>query len=82
MRYYKSIKNGYLLTIGTGAGYEEITKEEYESILSVIRSCPTAESGFEYRLKADLTWELYELPPVEDEQISADEFYSMLEEVL
>ena len=74
MRYYKIIEDGYVLSIGTGSGGSEITKEEYEDIISVIRSAPTAESGYQYRLKADLTWELAELPPVsEDEEISADE---------
>lgn len=74
MRYYKIIEDGYVLSIGTGSGGSEITKEEYEDIISVIRSAPTAESGYQYRLKADLTWELVELPPVsEDEKISADE---------
>lgn len=74
MRYYKIIEDGYVLSIGTGSGGSEITKEEYEDIISVIRSAPTAESGYQYRLKADLTWELVELPPVsEDEEISADE---------
>ena len=74
MRYYKIIEDGYVLSIGTGSGGSEITKEEYDDIISVIRSAPTAESGYQYRLKADLTWELVELPPVsEDEEISADE---------
>lgn len=63
MRYYKIIEDGYVLSIGTGSGGSEITKEEYEDIISVIRSAPTAESGYQYRLKADLTWELVELPP-------------------
>ena len=74
MRYYKQIENGYLLSIGTGPGGEEITAEEYENILTIIRSRPTAEVGYGYRLKTDLAWELVELPPVsEDEEISADE---------
>lgn len=63
MRYYKIIEDGYVLSIGTGSGGSEITKEEYDNLLSVIRSAPIAESGYQYRLKADLTWELVELPP-------------------
>ena len=74
MRYYKYIENGYLLSIGTGSGSEEITAEEYENILTIIKSRPAAEVGYGYRLKTDLAWELVELPPVsEDEEISADE---------
>lgn len=65
MRYYKIVENEYLTAIGIGnAGGEEITKEEYNNILSVVRSAPTADEGFDYRLKADLTWELYKLPPI------------------
>ena len=64
MRYYKQVENDYLLSIGTGSGHEEITAEEYENILAIIKSRPTAEAGYGYRLKTDLTWELRELPPV------------------
>ena len=77
MRYYKIIEDGYVLSIGTGSGGSEITKEEYEDIISVIRSAPTAEVGYGYRLKTDLTWELYELPPVEEvEQEATMEDYA------
>lgn len=71
MRYYKSIENDYLLSIGTGSGHEEITPEEYAQILGIIRARPTAEDGYEYRLKADLTWELCEAPIVEETDAEA-----------
>jgi len=67
MRYYKNIEDTYILAIGTGAGGEEITQEEYENILSVIRNRPTAETGYAYRLRTDLTWELAEAPVTEDD---------------
>ena len=77
MRYYKQIENDYLLSIGSGPGGEEITAEEYAQSLDTIRSRPTAEAGYGYRLKADLTWELYELPPVEEvEQEATMEDYA------
>lgn len=82
MRYYKIIENGYLVGIGTGAGGIEITEKEYNSILAHIQSCPIAEEGYGYRLKEDLTWELYELPIVPEEEISSDELMTMIEEVL
>lgn len=84
MRYYKITENGYLVAIGTGAGGIEITAEEYENILTYIRNCPTAEEGYGYRLKEDLTWELYELPivPEEETEITGDELMTMLEGVL
>ena len=82
MRYYKNIEDGYLTAIGTGNGGTEITEEEYNSLLEHIHNRPEAEEGYGYRLKEDLTWELYELPIVEDENISSDELMSMIEEVL
>ena len=71
MRYYKLIEDGHLIAIGTGAGGIEITKEEYSSLLEHIRNCPSAEEGYGYRLKEDLTWELYELPIVTEEETEA-----------
>lgn len=79
MRYYKQIENEELAAIGTGSDGEEITKEEYENILSVIRDRPTPEAGYDYRLKADLTWELVELPPEdEDPEISDSEVLNII----
>ena len=79
MRYYKQIQDGYLLCIGTGNGGEEITQEEYNSLLSHIKARPIPEDGYDYRLKEDLSWELYELPTTEDSDtgISGDELMTM-----
>ena len=38
MRYYKIIKNNTLVAIGTGLGGIEITEEEYNRLLSEIRT--------------------------------------------
>lgn len=79
MRYYKKIEGDFLLAIGTGAGGVEITQEEYKHILSVIRNAPTAEIGYQYRLKADLTWELVEAPSVDaDPDISDAEALAII----
>ena len=40
MRYYKIVKDGKLLLIGTGEGGEEITKEEYDTLKEEIRNTP------------------------------------------
>jgi hypothetical protein len=80
--FYKIITNGYITVIGTGNGGTEITEEEYNSLLEHIRSCPEAPEGYGYRLKEDLTWEIYELPIVPEEEISSDELMTMIEEVL
>ena len=63
MRFYKQTSNLYIIAIGTGAGGTEITEAEYNAILAVIRNRPAAE-GKGYRLKTDLKWEEYDLPPV------------------
>lgn len=47
MRYYKQEENGVLRSIGVGAGATEITREEYDSLLSEIMA------------KADLVNRLY-----------------------
>ena len=70
MRYYKMIENGYIIAIGIGFDDVEISKEEYDEILAIIRNKPIADTGYVYRLKEDLTWELVEIhitDPTEDE---------------
>ena len=81
MRYNKQTSNNYILAIGTGYGGTEITEAEYNEIMAVIQNRPTAE-GKGYKLKADLTWEEYDLPPVpepsDDDEISTDEALNIL----
>ena len=62
MRFFKIIQNYSVTAIGTGPGGTEITESEYNDIMAIIQSCPKAE-GKGYRLKTDLTWEEYDLPP-------------------
>ena len=81
-RYYCQYNDsGILLAIGTGAGGTEITEAEYNEIMAIIQSCPNVD-GKGYRLKADLTWEEYDLPPVpkpsDDDEISTDEALNIL----
>lgn len=96
MRHYKQISNGVLVAIDTGFGGIEITKDEYDALLTEIRA------------KAQLTNKLYkneitiaDVPAewqeeiqervnqmIEDDKnyqesdISADEFYQMVEDAL
>lgn len=61
---YKNTENGYIVSISKGAGEIAVTEEEYNSLLSIIRSAPSAPDGFVYLLREDtLDWELAELPP-------------------
>lgn len=76
-RYYCQYNDsGILLAIGTGAGGTEITEAEYNEIMAIIQSCPNVD-GKGYRLKADLTWEAYDLPPApepsDDDEITDTE---------
>ena len=78
MEFYKRIENGYLTQINIDSGGTEITETEYNEILSVIRSIPTAPKGYSYRLTENLEWELYELPAVEDEELTGEEALEIL----
>lgn len=71
VRYYKQTSDNYIIAIGTGAGGTEVTKVEYDEIMAIIQNRPAAE-GKGYRLKTDLTWEAYDLPP-EPEPSDEDE---------
>ena len=72
MRYFVQYgKKNHIIAIGTGAGGTEITKVEYDKIMAIIQNRPSAD-GKGYRLKADLTWEAYDLPP-EPEPSDEDE---------
>lgn len=79
-QYFKIVEDGYISLVGTGSGDHEISREEYETILSVIHNRPTVEPGFTYKLRTDLTWELCEVPPIEgaDEEIPDSEALSII----
>lgn len=59
--YKKYEKDSYILCLGIG---DEITEDEYNTILDKINNRPTAPEGFAYRLTTALEWELCELPPI------------------
>ena len=84
MKYFKHIEDGYILAISTAYGQTPISKEEYNHILAVIRSKPTPEPGYDYKLKdVDLSWELVELPPEpEPEDVDDAEAIAAIEEAL
>ena len=82
MRYFVQYgKKNHIIAIGTGYGGTEITEAEYNEIMAIIQNHPTAE-GKGYRLKADLTWEEYDLPPTpepsDDDEISTVEALNIL----
>lgn len=76
MRYYINKDDEYIYGIGTGESGEEITEEEYNELLTIIRNRPVREE-YGYKLKTDLTWEEYALPPQPDDP-DAEELLSIL----
>lgn len=68
MRYFIIISGEYILGIYIAKdGTHEISKEEYERIFAVLQNAPEPPEGYGYRLKVDLSWEMYELPPESEE---------------
>ncbi|MBQ0167499.1 MAG: Rho termination factor N-terminal domain-containing protein [Treponema sp.] len=53
--------NGYIIYVGKN-------HPRYTEITDALHNKPIAESGYDYRLREDLTWEKYELPTIEEEQ--------------
>lgn len=80
--YRKTIENGFIRSVAFSEFGEEITEEEYNELLSLIRNSPTAPDGYCYMLRsADLEWVLVELPPAPDpseEEIDDAEAFEML----
>ena len=82
MKYYryKQITDNYITAIGTGYGGEEISETEYNELMAIIQNAPKS-AGKGYKLRTDLTWEEYDLPPVvvsDDDELSADEALNIL----
>lgn len=74
MEYKKIIVDGYILGLAEVEQNGNISKEEYDRITEIIHFKPIAPEGYDYRLREDLTWELYKLPPAsDDDEITAEE---------
>lgn len=75
-RYFKIVKNGYIEAISTYGGTHEISEDEYNNLMQIASTAPVTE-GKRYRLKTDLTWEAYDIDPVE-ESPTAEELLDIL----
>lgn len=82
-KYFINFDGDYIFSIGEGVGDMEITKEEYENIVTIVKNRPIEENKC-YKLKKDLTWDALEVEviPEDEMEITDDEFMDMLEEVL
>lgn len=67
----KVIENGYIIALTTGNVGVEITEAEYDAIIGIIHSKPTAPESYGYRLTSELTWELVEIPPMPEDDVDA-----------
>lgn len=78
MNYCLIISNGYIegFCQSEDAVLNPISEEEFNRIKSIHSEKPTAPDGYTYKLKADtLTWELVELPPIEDDDEATESDY-------
>ena len=73
--FYKKITDGYIIAVGKGEDGVIIDEQEYKHLLEISKRRPTPQDGYDYRLKEDLTWELYELPPMEYEEEATEQDY-------
>lgn len=67
--YQINIENGYIVSLVKGVEKGNISEIDYNNILEIIKNKPIANDGFDYRLKEDLTWELYELLKIEEKTL-------------
>ena len=96
MRYYAQYKNKKLIAIGTGYGGTEITEEEYNILLAEIREKTSLVDQL-YRKETTISdvpteWQeeiqrrvderIAMNEAMAEQEISGEEFYSMVEEVL
>ncbi len=72
MFYYKQ-GSTYTASPTEIVGAEAISQAEYERVKDIVDQRPVPPDGYGYRLYADLTWELYELPKEADPELTAEE---------
>ena len=60
--------NGYIYGVSN-----KPLDEESKKIYEIISTKPTAEAGYDFRLKEDLTWELFKLPESQETEPTDNE---------
>lgn len=79
MRYYKEVRGGNIIAIGTGGGGTEITESEYQTIMAAIHGKPARTETTDYHLTEALTWIEYErVDPPDESEPSAEEVLDVL----
>ena len=96
MRYYKRVYNDIVIAIGTGYGGTEITEAEYNALLSEIRekadlvdklyngeiTIDEVPADWREEIQRRVDERIAAEGSAEEQDISPDEFYSMVEGVL
>ena len=76
MNYFIVKDGAYVVGIGITENNvrNPISRDDADKIRNTLIGKPNPPEGFDYRLKTDLTWELYELPPEDpDPYLTAEE---------
>lgn len=76
--FRKIIQDDYIVAVGNGDFGAEISESEYNEILSIIHNKPKGTPTTDYRLREDLTWEEYEIPPMPEPEPTSDEILDIL----
>lgn len=79
--YFMTVSDGYVDSFGMASAEVQtaISEETYSLIAERIGEKPTAPSGFDYKLRADtLEWELVELPPMPEPELTDEEVLEIL----
>ncbi|MBQ1502368.1 MAG: hypothetical protein IIZ35_00035 [Clostridia bacterium] len=67
--YFKVVKDGYIVMVGSLVIGEQISKSEYDDIRTMMSNKPIPREGYEYLLRdSDLTWVEVEIPPEPPEE--------------
>lgn len=97
MRYYAQYnENNKLIAIGTGPGGIEITQEEYNTLLKEIRdkaslvdklylgeiTIDDVPAEWQEEIQSRVDERIESMGTIEEQEISSEEFYNMVEEVL
>lgn len=76
--WHKQIENGYIVAISINGGGTPITEAEYNEIMAIIHNKPQRTDTIDYRLKEDLTWEAFEVEPIEEPDVDDSELVNIL----
>lgn len=78
---YKVVRDNYIIAVSSVNVGTEITEEEYALIREALKNKPSKD-GYYAKLKEDLTWELFEIPPsLEESQATETDYQNALAEM-